>query len=230
MTRSVVDLDPGIADRADGDRQGEALQQREVDVDVEPLRLEAGEAAGDGLEASRGRHRDGPSPFLRRKSARLLETQFVAQEGGELFVLLEEGVLEVGAEDMMAVLDAIDDGGQLAAHPAVQAGAEDLGDLVGGQPPQAEFAAALEQFVDGKVALEDEVAAILDLGDRIEAREIELLALLGGELRPQDQGPVVEPFADDLPGSVCRRRPAARRRRRRRGRRCRSCGSRSARG
>ena len=47
----VVDFDPGIADRADGDRQGEALEQREVDVDVEPLRLEAGEAAGDGLEA-----------------------------------------------------------------------------------------------------------------------------------------------------------------------------------
>jgi hypothetical protein len=39
----------------------------------------------------------------------------------------------------------------------------------GGQPPQAEFAAAFEQLVDGKVALEDEVAAILDLGDRIEA-------------------------------------------------------------
>jgi len=46
----VVDLDPGIADRADGDRQGEALQQRKVDVDIEPLRLEAGKAIGDGLE------------------------------------------------------------------------------------------------------------------------------------------------------------------------------------
>ena len=70
----VVDLDAGIADCADGDRQGEALQQREVDMDVEPLRLEAGEAAGDGLEGAGERHRDGPSPFLRRKSARLLET------------------------------------------------------------------------------------------------------------------------------------------------------------
>jgi Asp-tRNA(Asn)/Glu-tRNA(Gln) amidotransferase A subunit family amidase len=37
----VVDLDPGIADRADGDRKAEALEQREVDVDVEPLRLAA---------------------------------------------------------------------------------------------------------------------------------------------------------------------------------------------
>jgi hypothetical protein len=68
-----VDLDAGIANRADGDRQGEALQQREVDVNVEPLRLEAGEAGGDGLEALA----DGVEmvqSFLGRKSARLLET------------------------------------------------------------------------------------------------------------------------------------------------------------
>src|ERR1700732_2838558 len=135
--------------------------------------------------------------LLKTEVGEVVGDQFVAQEGGELFVLLEEGVLEVGAVDMMAMLDAIDDGGQLAAHPAVQASAEDLGDLVAGQPPQAEFAAAFEESVDGKVALEDEVAAILNLGDRVKAREIELLALLGGELRAQDQGPVVEPLADD---------------------------------
>jgi hypothetical protein len=29
-----VDLDAGIADRADGDRQGEALQQRKVDSNM----------------------------------------------------------------------------------------------------------------------------------------------------------------------------------------------------
>ena len=71
----------------------------------------------------------------------------------------------------MTVLDLVDDRGQLAAHAAIaiDAGAEDGGDLVGAEPPQAEFAAALEQLVDGKVALEDEVAAILDLGDRIKA-------------------------------------------------------------
>ena len=70
---------------------------------------------------------------------------------------------------MMTVLDAIDDGGQLALHPTAHAGAEDLGDLVGRQPPQAEFAAAFKQLMDRKVALEDEVAAILNLGDRIKA-------------------------------------------------------------
>jgi len=45
--------------------------------------------------------------------------------------------------------------------------------------------------------LEDEVAAVFDLRDRIEARQIDLLAFLVGELRPQDEGPVVEPLADD---------------------------------
>jgi hypothetical protein len=47
----------------------------------------------------------------------------IAQEGGELFVLFEEVVLEIGAEDVMTVLDAADDGGELATHPAVHTGA-----------------------------------------------------------------------------------------------------------
>ena len=95
--------------------------------------------------------------------------QFVAQKGEELFVLLQEGVFEVGAEDMVAVLDPIDEGGELAVHSTVYAHAEDLCDLVARQPPQAEFAAAFEQLVDREVALEDEVAAVLDLGDRVKA-------------------------------------------------------------
>ena len=72
---------------------------------------------------------------------------------------------------MMAVLDLVDDRGQLAAHAtiAIDPSAKDRRDLVGAKPPQAEFAAALEQLVDGKVALEDEVAAILDLRDGVEA-------------------------------------------------------------
>ena len=50
----------------------------------------------------------------------------------------------------------------------------------------------------GKLRFENEIAAILDLGDGIEARQVELLALLGGEFRSQDQGPIIEPFADDV--------------------------------
>src|SRR5205823_511329 len=118
MTRESW-LDPGIADRADGDRQGEALQQRKVNVDIEPLRLEAGKAIGDGLEALADANEMVQSLF-ELEVGEVVGDQLVAQEGGELFVLFEEGVFEVGAEDVMTVLNAIDDCGQLAAHPAVQ--------------------------------------------------------------------------------------------------------------
>jgi hypothetical protein len=36
---------------------------------------------------------------------------------------------------MVAMLDLVDDGGELAGEPAVQALAEDCGDPVGAQPP-----------------------------------------------------------------------------------------------
>ena len=164
----LVDLDAGITTRTDGDRQGQALKQREVDMDIEPLCLEAGEAGGDGLEALAHSLKMLQS-LLEAEIGEVVGDQLVAQKGGELFVLLQEGVLEVGTEDMMAVFDAVDDRGELAVHPAVHAGAEDRGDLIGRQPPQAEFAATFEQLVDREVALEDEVAAILDLGDRVKA-------------------------------------------------------------
>ena len=137
-------------------------------MDVEPLRLEGGKAAGDVLEPlAHGLEVVQSLPEL--EISEVVGDQLVAQQGGELLVLFEEGVLEVGAKDMMPVVDAVDDGGELAAHPAVEACAEDLGDLVGGQPRQAEFAAPLEQLVDGEVPFEDEVAAIFDLGDGVEA-------------------------------------------------------------
>ncbi len=108
-------------------------------------------------------------PLAQAEVGEIVGDQFVAQKGPELLILFEEAALEVGAEDMMAVLDLVDDRGQLAMHPATDPLAEDRGDLVSAEPPQAEFAAALEQLVDGKVALEDEVAAVLDLGDGVEA-------------------------------------------------------------
>jgi hypothetical protein len=51
--------------------------------------------------------------------------------------------------------------------------------------------------VDGEVTFEYEIAAVFDLGNRVETRKVYSLALLGGELRPQDKGPIVEPFTDD---------------------------------
>src|SRR6478672_2343076 len=84
----VVDLDPGIADRADGDWQGEALQQRKVDMDIEPLRLEAGKAIG-WRTASRW-----SSPFLSRKSARLLETSSLRRKVANFSYCLRKAFLK----------------------------------------------------------------------------------------------------------------------------------------
>ena len=103
-------------------------------MNVEPLCLEGSKAVGDGLKALADRVEVVQS-LLEAEIGKIVGHQLVAQKGRELFVLLEEGVLEVGAEDVMTVLDAIDDGGQLAAHPAVQAGAEDLSDFVCSQAP-----------------------------------------------------------------------------------------------
>ena len=46
-----MDFDSGIADGADGDGQGQTLQQREIHMDVEPLRLAIGETIGNDLES-----------------------------------------------------------------------------------------------------------------------------------------------------------------------------------
>ncbi len=62
-------------------------------------------------------------------------------------------MLEIGTEDTVAVLDAVDDGSEFAAQPAVHTCAEDGSDLVAREPPQTELATAFEQFVNRKVPL-----------------------------------------------------------------------------
>jgi hypothetical protein len=69
--------------------------------------------------------------FLETEVVEIVGAQFVAQEGGELLVLLQERVLEIGAKDMVTMLDLIDDGGKLAGQPTMEALTEDRGDLVG---------------------------------------------------------------------------------------------------
>ena len=137
-------------------------------------------------------------PLLQSEVVQIVGAEFVAQIAGEFLVLLEKCVFPVGAEDVVAVLDLVDHGGQLAAQPLVAPHAENLADAVGGQAPQADFAIALEDFVDGKVAFEDEISAVLDLTDGVEARQVHPAALFPGELRPQQERPVVELFADEL--------------------------------
>src|SRR4249919_3277814 len=112
----VVDFDTGIADRADVDWQRNPLQKRKFDMNIEPLGLKASEAAGDDFE----RLADGIEIVQSLFEAEVVEVvgaELITQERCELFVLLQEG-LEVGTEDMMAMLNLVDDGGELAGQPA----------------------------------------------------------------------------------------------------------------
>src|SRR5215470_10643241 len=136
--------------------------------------------------------------FLQSEIAKIVGAELVAQEGGELFVLLEEAVLPVGAEDVMAVLDLFQGGVQLASQPTGESGAEDFRDLVGGQAPQSQLTTALEQAMDGEVAFENEIAAILHLTDGVEAPQIHGGALSPGELRTQQQGPTLQALPNHL--------------------------------
>src|SRR6266581_9628341 len=97
--------------------------------------------------------------FLDPEVGEVVGAELVAQEGGELLVLLEEAVLPIGAEDVMAMLNLLHGGVQLASQPAGQPRAEDFRNLVGGEAPQPQLITALEQAVNGEMAFENEVAA-----------------------------------------------------------------------
>src|SRR5271166_6514247 len=99
---------------------------------------------------------------------------------------------------MMAVVGLLQDAGQLAGQAAVQAPAEDLRNAVGAQPQQSQVTGTLEELVDGKVAPEDQVAAILDLLDGVVAAEVDGVPVLGGELGAYHQAPVLQPGTNDL--------------------------------
>src|SRR5262252_9056741 len=99
---------------------------------------------------------------------------------------------------MMTMLNLVDDSAKFAAQLLSQPHAKEFRDPVGRQSPKADLAAALENLMDWKVALEDEVAAILDLPDGVEAREVDQFALPLGKLRSQDQCPIVQLLLNDL--------------------------------
>src|SRR5215469_8115635 len=155
-------------------------------MNIEALRLEPGKAVGDDLESLSHRIQM-IQPLLQTEVTQIVGAEFVAQVAGELLILFEKGVLPVGTENVMTMLDLVDHGGEFTAQALMQAGTEDLADPVGRQPPETDLA----------VAFEDEVAAVLNLSDGVESRQVHLGAFLFGKLRPQNEGPVVELLADD---------------------------------
>jgi hypothetical protein len=88
---------------------GDALQKRKVDVGVEPLRLEAGEPVGDGLKLLADRLKI-IQALPESEVLEIIGAELVPQEYGELLILLI---------DVMAMLDLVDDGRELAGDLAV---------------------------------------------------------------------------------------------------------------
>ena len=64
---------------------------------------------------------------------------------------------------MVAVVELLQHAVQLAAKPLVFADTEDLRDFVGGEAEQTQLTGALEEFVNGEIPPEDEIAAVLCL-------------------------------------------------------------------
>ena len=107
------------------------LEEGEIDMDVECRSLQGGEAVQHAQEATAY---DGQmlQSFLQAEVAEVVGADLGAQEGQELLILLDEGVLPVSAEDMVPMLDLLQGGVKLAAQAASDAGAEDLREVIGG--------------------------------------------------------------------------------------------------
>jgi len=148
---------------------------------VETLRLEAGETVRDDLEPFT-RLIEMIQTFSEAEIVQVVGQQFIAQEAGELLVLPEQGAFAVRPKDVVAV---VDDGSEFAAQFPGEPHTENLADAVGGQSPQTDLATALEDFVDRKMAFENEVPAVLDLRDGVKARETHLLRSLFENFGPR---------------------------------------------
>jgi hypothetical protein len=135
------------------------------------LALKAGEAISNNLKLL-AHSFEILQTLSQTQISEVIGAELVAQEGGELFVLLDKRVFEVGAEYVMPVIDAFEGGVKFAAHPFGQALTEDLGDFAAGHAPQTELAGTFEDFADREVPFEDEIPAIFDLGQSVKAAQV----------------------------------------------------------
>jgi len=84
----------------------------------------------------------------------------------------------------MAVFHLFQHRSEFATHSLVEAKAEHLRELVGREAEQSQVAGALEEFMDGEVPSEDQVATVLHLLQGVVPTEVDGGAVFGGEFRP----------------------------------------------
>jgi len=164
---------------------------------VEGLSLESREAVSD-LTKDLTHRGEGIERFLQMKVSEVVAAHFASEESEKLLVLFDKGVLEVGSQDVMTVLDSLQGSVHLALELFADALTEELRDFVSGQKQKPQLAGALEEVSNGEVALKDEVTAVLDLADGVKAMKVHRFSLPLREFRSQEKGPVVEPLANEL--------------------------------
>src|SRR6266851_8432716 len=100
----VLDLDARDADVSRGDGQSQTLEQGKVDVDIQSLGLEFSETIGDGGQSLT----DGfqvVQRFFQTEVFQVIAEDLQAQEGRELLVHAQHGILGTGAEHVMAMIN-----------------------------------------------------------------------------------------------------------------------------
>ena len=132
------------------------------------------------------------------KVSEVVAAHFASEESEKLLVLLDKGVLEVGPQDVMTMLDALQGRVHFALKLFADALTEELRDFVSGQKQKPQLAGALKEVSNREVALEDEIAAVLNLADSVEAMKVHRLSLVRREFRPQKKTPVVQPLANQI--------------------------------
>ena len=81
---------------------------------------------------------------------------------------------------------------------------KDLRNLVDCKFPQSQLTRALEYFVDRKVPTKDKIPTKLDLTDRIVALQVDCLVFAYRKFWGQDDGPVLDTFANHFRGEAIR--------------------------
>jgi len=193
----VLDFDARDFAVSRGNGKSQTLEEGEVDVDIQGLGFELGKMVGDGGE--------GPTDgfqviqgFFQSEVFQVIAEDLQAQEGGKLFIQAQHGVFAAGAQHIMAMVHPLQDSGELTSDPLVETKAEQLRELVSSKAEQAEVTGALEEFVNGEVPSEDEVAAVFDLLQGVMASEIDSSSIFLGKLRPYHPSPAIELLANDL--------------------------------
>lgn len=191
----ILNFDAGYPGGTGGNRQGQALEQGKIDVDVEHGCLKASKPVIHRME---GLFHLGQTlqRLFEVKVRKVVAAGFNPEERAELLVLLDEGMLAICPEYVMALLDAIERRMELAVEASRKARAEELGDGIGSNGCEGQFAGTFKQTINGEVTTEDQITAPLDLGDEVVPVQPHPGAFLFRKLRPEKERPVLDALPD----------------------------------